>query len=241
MRNSPLNHVFDNRYCPEDNAPMSQLEKFRGTEFRGVEELTVAAAKLVEQYAGEPARGNVRLGITQRIVRHYLSEGLLGPPTGHAGPAILFNYGNLLRLLAVKKLLADHWSVVKIREFMAALDITALEQLVTTALTSPNRASQKKSEAERQSANSQAFRITQRLPPNASSPESPQPSMSLATAPPLASLAVESAKRAERSSAEWIELATGLEIKIRRSFRAPRNEQEREHLAARFWSVVNGK
>jgi DNA-binding transcriptional MerR regulator len=220
---------------------MSQLEKFRGKEFRGVEELTTAAAKLVEQYAGEPARGNVRLGITQRIVRHYLSEGLLGTPTGHAGPAILFNYGNLLRLLAVKKLLADHWSVVKIREFMAALDITALEQLVTTALTSPNRASQKKSESERERASSQTFRITQRLPPNASSPESPQPSMSLATAPPLASLAVESAKRAERSSAEWIEIVTGLEIKIRRSFRPPRNEQERERLAARFWSVVNGK
>jgi DNA-binding transcriptional MerR regulator len=221
---------------------MGQLEKFRGKEFRGVEELTVAAAKLVELYTNEPARGNVRLGITQRIVRHYLSEGLLGPPTGHAGQAILFNYGNLLRLLAVKKLLADHWSVVKIREFMAALDITALEQLVTTALSSPNRAAQKKSETERESASSQGFRITQRLPPNASSPESPQPSMSLATAPPpLASLAVESAKRAERPSAEWIELATGLEVKIRRSFRPPRNEQERERLAARFWSVVNGK
>ena len=220
---------------------MNALEKFRGKEFRGVEELTAAAAKLVEQYASEPARGNVRLGLTQRIVRHYLSEGLLGPPTGLAGPAILFNYGNLLRLLAVKKLLADDWSVVKIREFMAALDITALEQLVTTALTSPNRAPQKKSETVKESASSQGFRITQRLPPNASSPESPQPSMSLATAPPLASLAVESAKRAERPSPEWIELATGLEIKIRRSFRAPHNEQERERLIARFWSVVNAK
>jgi len=61
---------------------MNALEKFRGKEFRGVEELTTAAATLVEQYTNEPARGNVRLGLTQRIVRHYLSEGLLGPPTG---------------------------------------------------------------------------------------------------------------------------------------------------------------
>ncbi|MDT5062920.1 MAG: hypothetical protein QOH63_3379 [Acidobacteriota bacterium] len=220
---------------------MNQLEKFRGKEFRGVEELTAAAAKLVEQYTNEPARGNVRLGLTQRIVRHYLSEGLLGPPTGHSGPAILFNYGNLLRLLAVKKLLADHWSVVKIREFMAALDITALEQLVTTALSSPNRPPQKKSETERESASAQAFRVTQRLAPDAPVLESSSHSMSLATAPPLASLAVESAKRAERASAEWIELATGLEIKIRRSFRSPRTEQERERLVARFWSVVSGK
>lgn len=233
--------VFDKRYCEAYIAAMSDLESYRGREFRGVEDLAAVAAQLVERYTKEPARGNVRLGITQRIVRHYLSEGLLGVPTGHAGSAILFNYGNLLRLLAVKKLLADHWSVVKIREFMTALDITALEQLVTTALTSSNHASQKKSEPGKESASAQGFRITQRLPPSASSPESSSHSMSLATAPPLASLAVESARRAERASPEWIELATGLEIKIRRSFRPPRNEQERERLAARFWSVVNGK
>jgi hypothetical protein len=220
---------------------MNALEKFRGKEFRGVEELTTAAATLVEQYTNEPARGNVRLGLTQRIVRHYLSEGLLGPPTGHAGPAILFNYGNLLRLLAVKKLLADHWSVIKIREFMAALDITALEQLVTTALSSSNRSPQKKPETERESPGAQAFRMAQRLPPETALPESSSHSMSLATAPPLASLVVESARRAGRPSPEWIELTTGLEIKIRRSFRPPQNEQERERLVARFWSVINSR
>src|SRR5215212_1657042 len=119
---------------------MKEMESYRGREFRGVEELAAAAGSLVEHYSREPARGNVRLGITPRIVRHYLSEALLGTPKGHMGPAILFNYGNLLRLLAVKKLLADHWSVVKIREFMAALDISALEQLVTNALTSAKEA-----------------------------------------------------------------------------------------------------
>src|ERR671933_483012 len=115
---------------------MSELEKYKAREFRGVEELAAAAGSLIEKYTKEPARGNVRLGITERIVRHYLSEGLLGPPSGHAGPAILFNYGNLLRLLAVKKLLADHWSIVKIKEFMRALDITALEEMVNAVLSS---------------------------------------------------------------------------------------------------------
>ena len=219
---------------------MGELEKFSGLDFRGVEELAAAASGLIEQYGKEPARGNVRLGITPRIVRHDLSEGLLGPPTGHAGPAILFNYGNLLRLLAVKKLLADHWSVVKIREFMAALDISALEQLVTTALTSNadtgTRAGRRLSAGAADGA--QDFRVTQ---PLMKRDAPPAPSMMLASAPPLASLAVESVKRAERASAEWIEIATGLEIKVRRSFRPPRTEQERERLAARFWSVVNGK
>lgn len=216
---------------------MSELEKLRGREFRGVEELVAAASNLVEQYTNELASGNARLGITQRITRHYLSEGLLGLPTGHSGPTILFNYGNLLRLLAVKKLLADGWSVIKVRELMSALDIIALEQLVITALISPTP--KKKSEANRGHESVQGFKNTQRLPSGVISPQAPQ--RSLVTAPPPASLAIESARRAERASAEWIELATGLEIKIRRSFRPPRNEQEREQLVARFWSVVNGK
>jgi hypothetical protein len=221
---------------------MNELEKLRGREFRGVEALAAAAGSLIEQYSKEPARGNVRLGITPRIVRHYLSEALLGAPTGHSGPAILFNYGNLLRLLAVKKLLADHWSVFKIREFMAALDITALEQLVTTALTSSsdtNRAGHRK--ADRSGDGEHGFRVTQPVLKNAQPETSPVPSMSLASAPSLASLAVESIKRNERTSAEWIEIATGLEIKVRRSFRPPQSEEERERLTARFWSVVNKK
>jgi hypothetical protein len=222
---------------------MKELEKLRGREFRGVEELVAAAGSLIEHYNHEPARGNIRLGITPRIVRHYLSEALLGAPKGHSGPAILFNYGNLLRLLAVKKLLADHWSVAKVREFMAALDINALERLVRGALTSSVEASrvrQRKTEGSVEDAG-EGFRSTQPLLKSAEREQTPAPSMSLATAPSLAPLAVESAKRAERASAEWIEIATGLEIKVRRSFRPPRNEQERERLGARFWSVINKK
>ena len=221
---------------------MKELEKLRGREFRGVEELAAAAGSLIEHYSHEPARSNIHFGITPHIVRHYLSEALLGAPTGHAGPTILFNYGNLLRLLAVKKLLADHWSVVKVREFMAALDITALEQLVTGVLTSSsvsNRTAQK--QADKSVDDARDFRVTQPLLKNSPQESTPAPSMSLATASSLASLATESAKRIERASAEWIEIATGLEIKVRRSFRPPRNEAERERLAARFWSVIQKK
>jgi hypothetical protein len=222
---------------------MNELEKLRGREFRGVEALAAAAGSLIEQYGKEPARGNVRLGITPRIVRHYLSEALLGAPTGHAGPAIVFNYGNLLRLLAVKKLLADHWSVYKVKEFMTALDTPALEQLVKGALTSSSESSRTSHRRTgRSDEDEDDFRVTQPLLKDASPESSPAPSMSLATATPaLSSLAAESVKRRERASAEWIEIATGLEIKVRRSFRAPQSEEERERLSARFWSVINGK
>ncbi|HEX8650182.1 MAG TPA: hypothetical protein VF708_05025 [Pyrinomonadaceae bacterium] len=224
---------------------MRALESYRGQEFIGVEELTSAAASLIELYGVEPARGNVRLSLTPRIVRHYLSEDLLGEPTGQAGTSLVFNYGNLLRLLAVKRLLAEYWSVVKIKEFMTALDIMALEQLVGGALASSTppagSRSQQRPPAGRESASvphatslrrPTDFAATNQTPP-ATSFLAPQPP------PPLASLAVESARRAERAATEWIELTTGLEIKVRRSFRPPRTEQERERLAARFWSVIN--
>jgi hypothetical protein len=222
---------------------MQALESYRGQEFIGVEELTTAAASLIERYSAEPARGNVRLRLTSRIVRHYLSEDLLGEPTGQAGTSLVFNYGNLLRLLAVKKLLAEHWSVVKIKEFMTALDITALEQLVNGALASVSRSGasvpQKTGETRASAAGPHAnLRRPVEVAPAARA-SSFAPSFLASPPPPLASLAVESARRAERVATEWIELTTGLEIKVRRSFRPPRTEQERERLAARFWSVIN--
>ncbi|MBC7911449.1 MAG: hypothetical protein H7Y30_13160 [Pyrinomonadaceae bacterium] len=226
---------------------MHTLEHYRGHDFIGVEELASAAASLVERYNQEPERGNVRLAITTRIVRHYLSEDLLGDPTGQAGASTVFNYGNLLRLLAVKKLLADNWSVVKIREFMSVLDITALEHLVNSALSpsSSNQQPQKKQDTGRVPSRAPNIRAAQqrRLPelPPARAPLFAAPSAMPSQPPPLASLVIESARRAERRAAEWVEIATGLEVKVRRSFRPPRTQQEREKLAARFWAVVNKK
>jgi DNA-binding transcriptional MerR regulator len=213
---------------------MENLESYRNSQFRGVEELTNAAMRLVERYSPEPARGNVRLTITERTVRHYLSEDLLGTPAGQAGTSLIFHYGNLLRLLAVKKLLAEHWSVIKIKEFMTSLDLTALEQLVGTlrSETRHGNDSQKRREAGAPVARAQGLRASARTDDASTRPERASPTQ-------LASLAVESARRAERASLEWIELATGLEIKVRGSFRPPRTEEERTRLAARFWSVVN--
>jgi hypothetical protein len=232
---------------------MPVLESYRGQGFIGVEELATVASSLVELYSPEPQRGNVRLTITPRTVRHYLGEDLLGEPTGHAGTSIVFNYGNLLRLLAVKKMLADHWSVIKIKEFMMALDITALEQLVNGAFTS-NKSTRsthqtQKPDARREMDRAIDARFAQRRQSEAAAAAThkhapPRPTSFLAPTappPPLASLAVESARRLARKPDEWIEIAPGLEIKIRRGFRPPQNAEERERLSSRFWSVIKSK
>jgi hypothetical protein len=236
---------FDNSYCKNYICVMRSLESYRGKDFIGVEELASVAASLVERYRGEPERGNVRLMITQRIVRHYMAEDLLGDPSGQSGTSIVFNYGNLLRLLAVKKLLADNWSVVKIREFMAALDITALEQLINSAfLRAANSHQQRKQESMSARESSPNARAAGRRTTEGEQPRAPHVPAIPATqtqTPHLASLVIASARRAERRGAEWIEIATGLEIKVRRSFRPPGTEQERERLLARFCAVVDKK
>jgi hypothetical protein len=204
---------------------MPVLESYRGRDIIGVEEMAAVATSLIEQYARAQASAFVRVHISPRIVRHYLSESLLGEPTGQTGTSIVFNYGNLLRLLAVKKLLADHWSVIKVKELMRRLDITALEEFVNSALSSPWPAQR---EAKHASEKEPARSL--RAPEDASTGNEQEQSSAL--------FAVDRTRRREPEAAEWIEIAPGLEIKIRRSFRAPASEEERARLAMRFWSVI---
>ncbi len=211
------------------------LESYRGRDIIGVEELASVATSLIEDYSRETSQGRVRVSISPRTVRHYLSESLLGDPTGQAGTSTIFNYGNLLRLLAVKKLLADHWSVIKIKEFMRALDITALEGMVNNALaTSAQRSGDSKAGREREGARRPSAK--QRLVAGDAT-EDDEASSSTSFMPPQLSSTV-AARRQERAIAEWVEIMPGLEIKVRRSFRPPATEEERARLATRFWSVV---
>jgi hypothetical protein len=207
---------------------MPVLESYRGRDIIGVEELAGVAASLIEHYGGGPAaRAHSRNVISPRTVRQYLSESLLGEPTGQTSTSIVFNYGNLLRLLAVKKLLADHWSVIKIKEFMRTLDITALEDFVNNALASAIFLhNQGKGAGEREMG--RPLRATEPLSAEDEAESALQSNL----------FAVEPARRRERDVAEWIEIAPGLEIKVRRSFRPPVSEEDRARLAMRFWSIV---
>lgn len=204
---------------------MPVLESYRGRDIIGIEELAGVATSLIEHYGRDAAHERVRMSISPRTVRHYLSESLLGEPTGQTGASIVFNYGNLLRLLAVKKLLADHWSVIKIKEFMRTVDIIALEEFVNMALASASRERTAGKAAGERDAN-RPLRATEPL-------SSEQESASQSSL-----FAVEPARRREPEIAEWIEIAPGLEIKVRRSFRPPASEEDRARLAMRFWSAV---
>ena len=229
--------MIDNSWGEFYSAAMPLLESYRGRDIIGVEELASVATALIEGYSHETVQGRVRLGISPRTVHHYLSESLLGETTGQAGTSTIFNYGNLLRLLAVKKLLADQWSVIKVKEFMRQMDITALEELVNGALTASAQGRvEPKSAPEREGRRRSS--TTQRLVSGEAAQDEEASSAASYMTPQLASLAGGAARRQERAIAEWVEIVPGLEIKVRRSFRPPATEEERARLVTRFLSVV---
>jgi hypothetical protein len=137
----------------------------------------------------------------------------------------------LLRLLAVKKLLADHWSVIKIREFMRSLDTRALEQIITDAIEQAGKDVPPHPFANHavEESNVTDFNRTGRPPLE---------TMFGANPPALASIAVASARRAGRGQAAWVEVAPGLEIRIRRGFRQPQSSIETEKIIARIRKLI---
>ncbi|HSL55153.1 MAG TPA: MerR family transcriptional regulator, partial [Pyrinomonadaceae bacterium] len=66
----------------------------------------------------------------ERTIRYYLAEGLIQTPEERQGTASVFTYLNLLQLLTVKKLQAEHLPIRKIRELVAGKSEQELETLL---------------------------------------------------------------------------------------------------------------
>lgn len=187
--------------------------------------LAQVATTLIVRYSSTPSRGNVRLLITPRIVRHYLNEDLLGEPTGQMGTATVYNYGNLLRLLAVKKLLVDNWSLLKIRDLLREMDITALENLIRG-----NRPGSTRSGTQPEST---------ALPTRTADPIPRRP-VSLFNPKPMSGTNLAPTPNPSPLTSDWVELAPGLELRVRRGFARPQSSLGRRRIRDRFDAVVFG-
>ncbi|HMF55640.1 MAG TPA: hypothetical protein VK619_04720, partial [Pyrinomonadaceae bacterium] len=131
-----------------------------------------------------------------------------------------------------------HWSVIKIKEIISALDLRSMEKFVNGALAKSHEGDLISDEARRDSqkrnnAGQRRLSDSMKAPATIHAPE--------ASTSSLTALAADPRRLTSHILTEWVEIATGLEIKVRRSFRPPCTEQERERLAARFWSVVKDK
>ena len=107
-----------------------KLQAAKLKRYVGVAELAAEAASIIQEVAPVQDRGTVTEVPDERTVRYYLTEGLISPAEEKQGAASVFTYRQLLQLLAIKKLQAEHISIRNIRDLVADRPEDELERIV---------------------------------------------------------------------------------------------------------------
>jgi DNA-binding transcriptional MerR regulator len=173
----------------------------KGKKYVGLLEFARVGEQTLAEMGLEQARGTVTSVPDERTIRYYMAEGLIQTPGEKHGTASLFSYLNLLQLLTVKKLQAEHLPIRKIRELVAGKSEQELELLLGVG-----------SVAAKKSRETDAKRYLESL----LAPES-APLLEQAAAPPLP------APQMVDQSASWqrVEIEPGLELHIRSDYSPP--------------------
>ena len=111
-------------------AMTDSVVKERGRKYVGTLEFARVGEQILAEMGLEQARGTVTSVPDERTIRYYMAEGLVQTPEEKQGTASLFGYLNLLQLLTVKKLQAEHLPIRKIRELVAGKSEQELEMLL---------------------------------------------------------------------------------------------------------------
>ena len=171
--------------------------KESGRKYVGLPEFARVSGQILADLQLEQQRGTVTSVPDERTIRYYLAEGLIQTPEEKQGTASVFSYVNLLQLLTVKKLQAEHLPIRKIRELVAGKSEQELETLL--GVRGP---SGKKTEAKQY--------LESLLTPQTS----PLPQPRATAAPPAQHL---------DASASWqrVEIEPGLELHVRSDYSPP--------------------
>jgi DNA-binding transcriptional MerR regulator len=102
----------------------------KGRKYVGLPEFAQAGERILAEMDLEQARGTVTSVPDERTIRYYMAEGLIQTPEEKQGTASVFGYLNLLQLVTVKKLQAEHLPIRKIRELVAGKSEQELEALL---------------------------------------------------------------------------------------------------------------
>lgn len=179
---------------------MSQtVLKEKGKKYVGLPEFARISEEILADMNLEQERGTVTSVPDERTIRYYMAEGLVQTPDEKRGTASVFGYLNLLQLLAVKKLQAEHLPIRKIRELVAGKNEQELETMLGV-----RGASGRKTEAKRY--------LETLL---ASAPSQPLMETSAAPPPPPQAAAGQS------HSWQRVEIEPGLELHIRSDYSPP--------------------
>jgi DNA-binding transcriptional MerR regulator len=173
----------------------------KGKKYVGLLEFARVGEQLLAEMGLEQARGTVTSVPDERTIRYYMAEGLIQTPGERQGTASLFGYLNLLQLLTVKKLQAEHLPIRKIRELVTGKSEQELEMLLGVG-----------SVAAKKTRETDAKRYLESL----LAPESAPP-------PKLAGAAPPPPPQNFDQSASWqrVEIEPGLELHIRSDYSPP--------------------
>jgi DNA-binding transcriptional MerR regulator len=199
------------------------VEKERGRKYIGLPEFAETGQRILSQLNLEQERGTVTNVPDERTIRYYLAEGLIQAPGEKQGTASVFGYLNLLQLIAVKKLQAEHFPIRKIRELVADKSEPELEVLLGFGGAGNKTVSKKAGESE-------AKRYLESL----LTPGSAAPMMSLKGSPaPMQ----EGDDQTRTRSWHRVEIEPGLELHIRSDYAPPTTSAKSRSLAER---VIQG-
>ena len=191
-----------------------------------LDDLVAAANALLPEFlpAAEDrpgAAGKVREEVNARLVRHYLSLGLLDE-NAREGREARYGFRHLLQLLLVRRLLTEGYPATVIARLITGKDDAELRALLqggaSVSATPANPALDFLARVRRRTGLSPAA-----TPPSAAPP-----------APPAAALPDPA------SGVAWnrVELLPGLEIHVREGFRLPSSPHERSRLSQLFLDTL---
>lgn len=187
--------------------------KERGKRYVGLPEFAQTGGKILEEMALDQARGTVTSVPDERTIRYYMSEGLIQTPEEKQGTASVFEYRQLLQLVTVKKLQAEHLPIRKIRELVAGKSEQELETLLGVAGTSTRKTRETEAKQYLESLLTPAT-------PTASPAQITIPPVMLGSSPPLT---VPTPSQQTHDSHSWqrIEIEPGLELHVRSDYSPP--------------------
>ena len=179
----------------------------KGRKYVGLWEFARVGEQVLAEMGLEQARGTVTSVPDERTIRYYMAEGLIQTPGEKQGTASLFGYLNLLQLLTVKKLQAEHLPIRKIRELVTGKSEQELEMLLGVG-----------SVTARKTRETDAKRYLESL----LAPESAPHSSMLAGAAPTPKPPPAAPQQIDQS-ASWqrVEIEPGLELHIRSDYAPP--------------------
>jgi DNA-binding transcriptional MerR regulator len=204
-----------------------RVERERGRKYIGLPEFATICEKVVSDLDLEQERGTVTVVPDERTIRYYIAEGLIPAPDEKQGTSSVFSYLNLLQLVAVKKLQAEHLPIRKIREVVAGKSEQEMETLLGIGQESGTKGNEAKRYLES---------LLTAAPVSSPSPLKPVHSARRSTAPRLPA-----SPTAELPAGSWqrVEIEPGLELHIRSDYTPPATSARTRGLAERIRGILN--